>query len=1019
MKKFKFLSMALAALALASCTSDDLDAVGNYELADDGTEVFATINEDVDGTMRAGFATATTDVTNIKFGQKAYFMKGDQFKMYCKDTWMPQVYEFTKNAVIDGVNGSVFTWADEESKYNNVTADMLANREYGVFPAKAFEFKDEFRETLYFKLTSPLVYGEYKGVADAIEDEARPVYKAEVPMFGQLKDNKIIFNYMTALIRVQMYGMKTGKEYTMTLTSTGDEKYKLSGEFESDKDFHAYDGTNVTLPVFNVTTADADKPTEQSLVLTFTPQEADGVVYLPLPVGEYKLNQLELSYTVEGDKVLDQDETLNKHKITLYTLDTNEDGTRKACSEYTEPVTLKAGLRLISVEEKNVAVTVNDLKTLNDLLEEWADYGRDVKVDVTLGDNIEVVPTTVNNGDYEYELKDGEKGTKLIIPDLKNNVTLNIIAGDYKFVSSTEYPVYIFPIEDAKEVTNKTNKLTLKNVATDLPVEVKTQQGLALDGQLESTLTVNQAGALDLAGSFAEAVTVVEARDVTLAGEFSENVTVGTEALAVGDVVFTGKTVKNLTVYASNFEGKGTFPACTNGEKTVVTADGTITLASTATWGKFETYGNADVEVVDKVTIYILNIYGNGQVNVKGKVTSLNMFEGATVNVTGAVTTLTVKEDVANATVNLSENGSIEKLDNSKDAGVTVTTSDAAVIKTVTDAEDAKKPTEITANWTEKTTAALEDADINSGNIYTALQLAALQTENTVTTFNLYADVVANDVVWTSSQALANGGTFNGNDHSITGLKVVNGSKNYAGFFKTVQGTTTIKNLTLTGVSVDGKKKEGLTDGIGGLVGRANAGNLTIEGVTLSGSIEADNSNNVGGLVGTNVGTITIKDSKVTLDKISGTGRLGGFVGIVGADASVIVENTKASSVEIKNIVVTGSPKVATTDAAVAGTVGMYVGMLQKATSKLTVDAKTTATDSYGIRNHFDALHFSDVKKTDYNGQVTLIYVGQHEGNYVGYSPVYGDGNAQIGETIYVADTEKANALNYYEVVNK
>lgn len=1012
MKKFKFLSMALAAIIFASCSSDDLEVAGNYELADDGTEVFVTINDDVDGTMRAGFATQTTNVTNIKFSQQAYFMKGDQFKMYCTDTWKPQVYEFTKNVEINGVNGALFTWAEDYEGYKrDGNATDLTNREYGVFPADAFEFTDEFRKTLDFKLKSQN-YGEYKGETGAIDGEARPVYKAEIPMFGKLiEDNKIQFNYMTALIRVQMYGMQANKEYVMTLTTTADAEtsYKLSGTFKS-TEFDGVKGSETDLPVFSVAETEIDE--EKSLTLTFTPTESDGVVYLPLPVGEYNLGDLKLSYTVGEEE---------EKEIDLRTLDTNEDGTRKLCSEYEAPVTLKAGLRLVAVEEKNETAEISTLEELNNLLagtedvKGWADFGRDVTVNVTLKSDIEVLLGESKDDNYEYV--GGDKKTKLIIPQLKNNVKLIFEEGEHTIKSSEG--ATLLPVVDADDVTDGTYKLTLSGISTELPVGVKTIQGLGLEGELSKTLTVTKAGALDLDGTFAEAVTVVEAGDVNLAGVFSEGVTVGTEEQPVGNVIFTGNTVKTLTVYATNFVGKGTFASAANNPySNNITATGEISLEKSATSSIFKTYGTAKVTIAENIQIYTLQANGTGDVDVDGKVNNLTLNNTATVNVKGSVLTkLAVGEATEGAKVVVSENGSIKLLDNSKDAGVTVTTYDAAMITTVTDANDAENPTEITAYWTEKTTEALTKADINNGNIYTALQLAALQTTN-VTTINLYANVVANDVEWTSSKAFANGGTFNGNGHSITGLNIVSGSGNNAGFFKSIaSGEATVENLTLENITVDGKRNgNSLTDGIGGLVGRL-AGKLTVKTVSLSGKVEADNSMNIGGLVGTNVGTLEIEESEVALTAISGKARMGGLVGVVGANASV---NVKKSEVSISDIKLEGTPNtdVKTKDAQLA-TIGMYVGMLQQATSALTVDEDTKITEgSYNIKDYLTELGFDDVTTVRF-GQSIFRYVGQKDGNFVGFSPLYTAGKAKIGNKTYTTNEEADDCLNYYQYLKQ
>ena len=141
--KIKYLSFAFAAVALASCSNDQLGEEGVQQTIGEN-EVFAFIADDDADVTRAGFATFYNNETG-KIKQQAVFQKGDQFKMYRKDTWKPQVLKFKNEALINGINGGVFEWANfnnAQAKYNvgvtedastNYGANDMTGREYAVY----------------------------------------------------------------------------------------------------------------------------------------------------------------------------------------------------------------------------------------------------------------------------------------------------------------------------------------------------------------------------------------------------------------------------------------------------------------------------------------------------------------------------------------------------------------------------------------------------------------------------------------------------------------------------------------------------------------------------------------------------------------------------------------------------------------------------------------------------------------------------------------------------------------------
>lgn len=111
-------------------------------------------------------------------------------------------------------------------------------------------------------------------------------------------------------------------------------------------------------------------------------------------------------------------------------------------------------------------------------------------------------------------------------------------------------------------------------------------------------------------------------------------------------------------------------------------------------------------------------------------------------------------------------------------------------------------------------------------------------------------------------------GTFDGQNHAVTGLKVEESGKNGVGFFGKVY-TGTIKNLT-----VEGSISTSNSNYVGGIVGHGYA---TITNCTFKGSVgSTDNTMQVGGIAGS--GGFTVTDCSVYAD-VTAEYWAGGIVG--------------------------------------------------------------------------------------------------------------------------------------------
>ncbi len=174
------------------------------------------------------------------------------------------------------------------------------------------------------------------------------------------------------------------------------------------------------------------------------------------------------------------------------------------------------------------------------------------------------------------------------------------------------------------------------------------------------------------------------------------------------------------------------------------------------------------------------------------------------------------------------------------------------------------------------------------GTTYTDLHQALEEAKNGGTV-NLLRDVELTDTwtpVGTSSEPFK--GTFDGNGHKITGLKINAGS--YIGLFGYVGEGAEIKNVNLVGANVFGEKR------VGALIGQIK-GNATVSKCTVdSTSHVAGSDSNTGGLIGEAAGTITVtleyltNNASVTNTE-NGTSRAAGIIAQVTSGANVTITN--------------------------------------------------------------------------------------------------------------------------------
>ncbi len=136
-------------------------------------------------------------------------------------------------------------------------------------------------------------------------------------------------------------------------------------------------------------------------------------------------------------------------------------------------------------------------------------------------------------------------------------------------------------------------------------------------------------------------------------------------------------------------------------------------------------------------------------------------------------------------------------------------------------------------------------------------------------------------------------GTFDGQNHTINGLKITGGS--YVGLFGYL-GAATVQNVALVGANVSGVKR------VGALVGQI-AGNATIKNCSLDAtSSVAGSDSNTGGLIGEASGSIV-----VTLENLTNNAPVTNTESGTSRAAGILCQATSGASVTLKNCVNKGT----------------------------------------------------------------------------------------------------------------
>jgi|GEM_PF-2253389 len=222
----------------------------------------------------------------------------------------------------------------------------------------------------------------------------------------------------------------------------------------------------------------------------------------------------------------------------------------------------------------------------------------------------------------------------------------------------------------------------------------------------------------------------------------------------------------------------------------------------------------------------------------------------------------------------------------------------------------------------------------NTPNITHCCELQLMK-DNLTGSYVLMNNINCSDTVnWNSGQGFEPVGTsankfigsFDGQNHTITGLYINRSSTNYVGLFGAVGSGAEIKNVGLENVVITGNDK------VGGLVGWTYTATITNSFAT--GSVNGNT--NVGGLVGLHYNG-TVINSYVT-GEVSGTTMVGGLVGENGGNV-----------MNITNCYATGN--VTGSWSAAGGLVGFNVGTITNSYATGSLNGNAYVGGLVGVNN--------------------------------------------------------------------
>lgn len=946
---FKFTTAALALVALASCSNDDFLGGDNNIAQNEKGALTVEVEELIDNvTTRAAF---------VPDGAKNALYWQDNRKSGYADC-----IEVFDDAM---VKYDIYEFNAKKGSFVNIDEDdvkRVSEPKYALFgggdiagtynPCYITGFGWDYATdatTVKYKLEKTYTFAEDTKVAGS----GTVAYQSWVPMWGEAsKDGesvKVNMHYMTAVLRVYLKNAKSNiKKFRVRAFKEQACETDLPINGFCEATIATSEGSNEKATLVYVGTG-------TNTIEVDGIENASGDAYLYIPLFAQYYGALKFEYST--------------------------DGTNWNLIKTTKPMTLERQ-KVYRLSLENIKVAGDCLESINAVLEGQKDATADVNI------TTEQV-TTVTAVDEVLKIPAGmTSNITLNLQGLKGSKPLQIESVDGKYAGTL--------IIDASAAGAAS---TLANVFINLPKAnvVFVGKFTATDfGQKDGTTIVDDKLIVNsLTFSDPEEVGGFGAKDIWVNKESTDFIEVGK-----------GTTVGKIGLQPGQ-EGKpGVSEVIINGTSGIISAAGndkvqaTITVGADGTAGDIEANGDVTIEgaagnitTAGKLTFTSETPY-TGTVNAKelalgGKVdftgatvaavdaftmegtakagaVTINAKGTATINVDAqdgacdAVATLTVGK---NAAITLTQ-GYIASIDNSActaDDPCTLTFGEGyTAIGNVS--SWAIKPTNA-SKWNGKALPAAAAATYCAGDVWTACQLATA--DKYTANIRLMNDIDLDNEAWTMPALSYNLvgvdmknyalGLEESKYPTIKNLTVTAADDKGTGLFKTAHAS--IYNFTIDGATITSDKSNvGVI--AGKTAGTVNIANVTVKNASVAATGKSDN---IGGLIGDAGHTVNIgftgQPVNVSLTKLQGQYNLGGLIGKVSAGTtSINVTKTEITAIEVNGALKT-IPSVGTPANDKAGSVGMYIGLIDKVgTPTVNIDAANKGTDY--IKGHRKDLGF-------------------------------------------------------------
>ena len=1050
MKIQKFIPVALAVLALASCSGDDLfnDGKAPVQKVKDGLTV--TVDEiTFDG------AVATRQGNTASGG--VVWENGDQINVYDDKLQLFDEYAFATNK---------FVGANDPDETN-----LEGDPSYALFPADRVDYAGNKKAVM--TIPELVIYDDESEFGDG----ANRVYVSNLPLWGTATgaypEANVDLHLLTSVLRINI--KNAFADNINFLKGEAQDGVAIQGAFEAD----------LSDPANAVLKEGSSSLTTGNVMYVDLRGVPSYMTYLYLPIIARQYDYLKV-YTTASTVEATPIEANSKQIVKALKALPADDWTCIRNWEADGGVTFQKGAgKSLYKETQYKLENVNTTEELSEALKMYAaDYlsaaDRDQTQDpenltLTIGSDTDPLAVTRTSDNY----KDDYTIYIPKFPEAIKSVTINIPGGisagptvpDLQIVDANIKDCYEGKvIINAKEITSNAMKMTVNLPATSLTIDGDFTTNLnAINIKNVQDITFGNGDATATVIAATTPVTVNSANSLTIAGDCTFNAgldLIDTENIKNGGVTikeggkYTGTADKSLKVLDANVrvlgEASNIYQFASIGT-IYIGADESADGLSNGKVNIIQTIGKVYIanQTESEAVANYISALGNNTITLKqGYVKAIkyvrnqNFLTGAKGYGVKPLAELTVSDKEAKKiTIKLDEpfNGTVE--DGVQNQGLTaIGLIDPDLLSYGTEDYHFIQFTE--SKWGGQTiTAATFGAtyarktDDTDGNvkIYTASELASMgQADNKAKV--LYNDFDLQSKNWT--EGIVTTYPFEGQDprwdatttihnnrfakiHTIKNLKLkkAGSASDYqnVGLFAAIGtgGTMAIENFIIDGVTYDLTKAAGgkEPENIGIVCGRAwtvaasadlQFNNITIKNGGALGSSTV-NVKNVGGLIGIvdksgTAGKVTVKGTtSITTTSISGYVNLGGVIGkVVYGDADIAVATGDALTVNVGSFAMTTAPLGLDQAEARFGTVGTIIGSIQDGESTAATDvaiggaANVTATDVIaGNRGDLNFKYNYVVNKEDnpnsgLQENVQYRYHGSTKiGGKVGYSTNY------------------------------